>query len=128
MANLNFNPLQLALRPLFEQARAEDADFNIEVAAKEAAGKKSFAECCDYIMGEAFEYAKANKNGNVGLAGCDSDQIVSMIKHYYDEDDIEIKKVGNATAKVAAVKAKPKAEPQKPKTPEVNEPSLFDLL
>lgn len=129
MSDYSFNPLQMALKPLLEQAKEEDEIFALNVEDKEARGSKSFAECCDYIMGEAYEYASKNRQGNFGLAGCDDKQIISMIKHYYDEDNIEIKKVGSAKAKVAAVKKTENATaPAKPKVVEEPEPTLFDMI
>lgn len=121
MSNYSFNPLQLALKPLFEQAKAEDELFSKEVQEKESRTEKpkSFAECCEYIMGEAYKYAKDHKHGNMGLAGCEDAQIISMIKHYYDEDDIKIEQVSGAKAVVQGVPTK-KADtkPKKPKKEE----------
>lgn len=98
MSNYSFNPLYMALKHLYEQAKQEDALFAQEVAEKESRtdNPKSLKECADYIMGEAYDYAANHKNGNFGLAGCDDDQIKQMIKHYYDEDNITIKKVGSS--------------------------------
>lgn len=117
-AGFTFNPLVLAIRPLLEKAMAEDKLFADEVREKEAREKnpKSLAECADYIMGEAYEYASKNRQGNFGLAGMSDDMMVGLIKHYYDEDDIKIRKMTNARAKVATAKASaPKKDVKKGK-------------
>lgn len=107
----------MAIKPLYERAMAQDTLFAEEVREKESRTekRKSLAECAEYIMGEAYEYASKHKDGNFGLAGCSDEQIVEMIKHYYDEDEIKIHKVG-AAAK-AEVKTTAPATPAKPVTP-----------
>lgn len=121
MSNFQFNPLQMAIRPFYEQAIAEDELFAREVKEKEARTEKpkSLAECCEYIMGEAYKYASEHKMGNFGLAGCEDSQITAMIKHYYDEDDIKIHKFGSsAKASVKTTgdsKATKKAQEQEKK-------------
>ena len=116
MSNYSFNPLQMAIKPFYEQAIADDELFAKEVKEKEARTEKpkSFAECCEYIMGEAYKYAKDHKQGNFGFAGCEDAQIVSMIKHYYDEDDIKIEKIADAKL---VVKTKPAPKPKKEERP-----------
>ena len=120
----SFNPLQLAFKPCYDRAIAEDSLFADMVKEKEnrTDKPKSFSECCDYIMGEFYKYACDHKfdNGNFGFGGCDDTKIVSMIKHYYDEDDIVIKKFHDAkpvvktTMPTAPVKTakKPKETPK----------------
>lgn len=117
MSNFTFNPLQMAIKPLYLQAIASDQLFAEEVRTKEARTEKpkTLAECAEYIMGEAYKYASEHRDGNFGLAGCPDEQIVAMIKHYYDEDDITIHKVGAAKA---SVKTTAEAKPQKPAKPE----------
>lgn len=117
-----FNPLQVAFRPFLEQAKAEDPLFALEVMEKESRTEKpkSFAECCEYILGEAYEYASKHREGNFGLAGMPDEDIPGLIKHYYDEDDIVIRKVGGAKVKVAkTAQPKPKKE-EKPKVAKVD--------
>lgn len=108
MSNYSFNPLQLALKPLYEQAKAEDELFAKQVQEKESRTEKpkSFTECCEYILGEAYKYAKDHRQGDIGLAGDWADNILGMIKHYYDEDDIKIEKVSDAKAIVQGVPTK----------------------
>ena len=120
MSNYSFNPLQMAIKPFYEQAIAEDELFAKEVKEKEARTEKpkSLAECCEYIMGEAYKYAKDHKQGNFGLAGCEDAQIVSMIKHYYDEDDIKIEKIADAKPVVKTTPAtKTDSKPKKEERP-----------
>ena len=118
MSNYQFNPLQVAIKPFYEQAIAEDELFAKEVKEKESRKEKpkSLAECAEYIMGEAYRYAEEHKQGNFGLAGIPDEEMPGLIKHYYDEDDIEIYKVSNAKAVVQ--KTGGKAKPEKPKKPE----------
>lgn len=108
----SFNPLQMAIRPLYEKAKAEDELFaqRVQEAESRTEKPKSLAECCDYIMGEAYKYASEHKDGNFGLAGCSDEQMVGMIKHYYFEDDIVINKVGKASVKMAVTKPAEKAK------------------
>ena len=116
MSNYSFNPLQLALKPLYEQAKSEDELFAKQVQEKESRTEKpkSFLECCEYIMGEAFQYAKDHKHGNMGLAGMDDKSLIGLIKHYYDEDDIKIQEVSGAKAIVQGTPT-PKADTKKDK-------------
>ena len=124
MSDYSFNPLQLALKPLFEQAKSEDELFAKEVQEKESRTEKpkSFTECCEYIMGEAYKYAKDHRQSNMGLAGCEDSQIISMIKHYYDEEDIVIEQVSGAKAIVQGVPTK-KAETKPTKATKPTKPS-----
>ena len=118
MSNYSFNPLQLALKPLYEQAKAEDELFAKQVQEKESRTEKpkSFAECCEYIMGEAYKYAKDHKQGNFGLAGMPDADMVGLIKHYYDEEDIKIEKIVDAKPMVSTTPApKPTPKPKRPK-------------
>lgn len=95
---LNFNPLAMALKPLLMQAIAQDELFAIQVAQKK---NKSLNECAEWLMGEAYLYAKEHKNGNFGLSACSDEEMIGHIKHYWDEDNIKITKVGaDAKAKV----------------------------
>ena len=118
MSNYSFNPLQLALKPLYEQAKSEDELFAKQVQEKESRTEKpkSFAECCEYILGEAFHYAQRHESDNFSLAGCDDAKLKSMIKHYYDEDDIVIRKVRAATLISPSAPA-PTTKPKKVERP-----------
>ena len=120
MSDYSFNPLQLALKPLFEQAKAEDELFAKQVQEKESRTEKpkSFAECCEYIMGEAYKYAKDHKQGNFGMAGIPDADMIGLIKHYYDEDDIKIEKMVDAKPIVKTAAPAPTTKPNKPKKEE----------
>ena len=115
MSNFSFNPLAWAIRPLYQQAIAEDALFAKQVREKEARTDKpkSLAECADYILGEAYHWASEHRDGNVGFSGLPDEEMVNLIKHYYDEENIEIRKVGNAKASVATSKETKKADAKK---------------
>lgn len=69
-------------------------------AAKYANPKKSIDECCKYITGEAYARAKN------GCAVISDEEVYGMAVHYYDEDDIKIRKAPNART------AKTNAEPE----------------
>ena len=126
MSSYTFNPLQMAIKPLYERAIASDPLFANEVKEKEGRAEKpkSLAECAEYIMGEAYKYAMEHKFGSFGFAGVPDEDMPSLIKHYYDEDDIKIHKIGagvqsvvsrTPSAPVAPVKGKGKGkEKQKP--------------
>lgn len=79
--------------------RAETDDLFANTYAKK---NKSIKECIKYVVGEAFGSCK--RNGNVGVTYFSPDKVVEMAIHYYDEDDIKIKEIGN------------KAKPYKPTT------------
>lgn len=110
--NISFNPLAWAIRPLYEKAIAEDKLFAQEVQEKESRKEKpkSLAECADYILGEAYEWASNHRQGNMGFAGLPDSEVENLIKHYYDEENIVIKKIEGATAKVATSKEKTQAK------------------
>lgn len=98
-----FNPLQIALKPLLNKAIAEDSLFSEVVKTKTEQHKKSFEECCEYILGEAYSYASKHKTQNTAVAGISDEDLCGLIKHYYDEDNIEVKKIGaGCTAKVSS--------------------------
>ena len=69
-------------------------------AAKYANPKKSIDECCKYIIGEA--YAKAKND----CAVISDEEVYGMAVHYYDEENITIRKAPNART------AKTNAEPE----------------
>ena len=126
MSNISFNPLAWAIKPLYDKAIAEDEIFAKEVKEKESRTEKpkSLDECADYILGEAFEWASKHRNGNVGYSGLPDDEMVNLIKHYYDEENIEIKKVTGATASVGKTGADTKAS-TKPKSNVIPMGDLF---
>lgn len=115
----SFNPLVMAIKPFYQQAIAEDEQFAQEVKEKESRAEKpkSLAECADYIMGEAYNYAVNHKmhgkDGEFGCAGFPDEMMLSLVKHYYDEDDIKIRKVEDARPKVVQTNTTPYVPPTK---------------
>lgn len=61
-------------------------------AAKYANPKKSIDECCKYITGEAYARAKN------GCAVISDEEVYGMAVHYYDEEDINIRKAPRASS------------------------------
>lgn len=61
-------------------------------AAKYANPKKSIDECCKYITCEAYARAKN------GCAVISDEEVYGWAVHYYDEDDITIRKVPRASS------------------------------
>ena len=55
-------------------------------AEKYANPKKSIDECCKYITGEAYARAKD------GTAVISDEEVYGMAVHYYDEENVEIRK------------------------------------
>jgi len=114
----SFNPLVIAIKPFYDKLIAEDEIFADVVKERESRKEKpkSLKECADYIMGEAYEYARTHRQGNFGLSGFPDEEMFTLIRHYYDEEFIEIRKVSGATASVAktpSTPAKPKEKPVK---------------
>lgn len=53
--------------------------------------KKSIQECIQFILGEA--QSKAVKIGGTAGAFMDDTEVFGLAVHYYDEDNIEVKKI-----------------------------------
>ena len=124
--NISFNPLAWSIRPLYEQAKAEDATFARLVAQKEARADKpkSLGECADYILGEAYDWAVNHKlTSSFGYSGLPDSEVVRLIQHYYTEENIEIKKITGAKASVATASEKKKEEPKKAKVVKMQTPA-----
>ena len=51
---------------------------------------KTLKECWSYILGEISQ--KIYREGNFGVAAGNDQELFDLAVHYYDEDDIEIKK------------------------------------
>ena len=102
---LSFNPLVMAIKPFYDKLIAEDEIFANVVRERESRKEKpkSLAECAEYIMSEAYNYAKSHRNGNFGMAGFPDEDMYRLIRHYYDEEFLEVHKVTNAKAVVSAV-------------------------
>lgn len=61
-------------------------------AAKYNNPKKSIQECCQYITGEAYARAEG------GTAVISDEEVYGMAVHYYDEENIEIRKAPRASS------------------------------
>ena len=56
--------------------------------------KKSMKECIEYIKGEVFHAYVAKSHGSVEIAAPSRAEVFGMAVHYYDEENIEIRRVG----------------------------------
>lgn len=98
-----FNPLVMAIKPFYDKLIADDEIFANVVKERESRKEKpkSLGECADYIMSEAYNYASKHRNGNCGMAGFPDDDMYRLIRHYYDEEFLEVQKVTNARVSVS---------------------------
>lgn len=93
--------MKTAIKQYLDNRAATDELF----AAKYNNPKKSIQECCQYITGEAYARAEG------GTAVISDEEVYGMAVHYYDEENIEIRKqpagtkVPSKTAKVKLTKA-----------------------
>lgn len=118
----SFNPLVIAIKPFYDALIAEDETFARIVKERESRSEKpkSLAECADYIVSEAYNYAKDHKQGQMGMAGFPDEDMPRLIQHYYNEEFLEVVKFTDArasftkTAPTPAKTAKKTAEKQKP--------------
>lgn len=100
---LSFNPLVMAIKPFYDKLIADDEIFANVVKERESRKEKpkSLGECADYIMSEAYNYASKHRNGNCGFAGFPDEDMYRLIRHYYDEEFLEVHKVTNARVSVS---------------------------
>ena len=115
----SFNPLVIAIKPFYDKLIAEDEVFARIVKERESRSEKpkSLAECADYIISEAYNYAKDHRQGQMGMAGFPDEEMPTLIRHYYDEEFLEVTKFTDAKAsftKTATPTAKKTAEKPKP--------------
>ena len=82
------NAFEKALKTYLDQRAAEDPQF----AQSYAKPKKSIEECARYIVGEA----RAKAEG--GQAVLPDAEVYGLAVHYYDEDDIKIRKVSGGAS------------------------------
>lgn len=85
MAKENNNTVKNAIKAYLDKRAAEDEQFAVSYAKP----NKSIDECFRYIIGEVH-----NKGNAVYLSDA---EVFGMAVHYYDEDDIKIKKLPNGT-------------------------------
>lgn len=113
------------IEQLIKEQAAADKDF----AALLNKENKSVDECCKYIVGEAYKEAKRHKTDKYcSWCGISNDPIISLIVHYYQEDDVKPeplpKNVKVATTPEKAKEIKKKVEEKKKSN--VVQLSLFD--
>lgn len=114
------------IEQLIKEQAATDKDFAALLNKK----NKSVEECCEYIIGEAFKKAKDNKQGNtMSWCGINNDPIISLIVHYYQEDDVKPTPLPNnvqvATTPQKAKEIRKKAAPRKETKSNVVQLELF---
>ena len=99
----------------------KECDTDKELKALTEKPNKSYEECAKYIIGEAYNTCKNNKQGNVGYwCGVDNTPLINLVVHYYTEDDIKITELpSNVSVKATAGSTPPKPKEIKPKPAEV---------
>ena len=115
------------MKEFAEQLKAmleEECKTDTDLKALTEKPNKSYEECAKYIIGEAYNTCKDNKQGNMGYwCGVDNAPLINLVVHYFTEDDIEITELpSNVSVKATAGDVpKPKQPAPKPKqiTPQV---------
>ena len=112
------------IKQFAEQIKAmieEECKTDTELKALTEKPNKSYEECAKYIIGEAYNTCKNNKQGNVGYwCGVDNTPLINLVVHYYTEDDIKITELpSNVSVKATAGSTPPKPKEIKPKPAEV---------
>lgn len=105
----------------------KECETDKELKALTEKPNKSYEECAKYIIGEAYNTCKSNKQGNVGYwCGVDNTPLINLIVHYYTEDDIKITELpSNVSVKATAGNAtKPKAAAKEVKQIPVAKPTV----
>lgn len=113
------------IKQFTEQIKAmieEECKTDTDLKALTEKPNKSYEECAKYIIGEAYNTCKNNKQENMGYwCGVDNAPLINLVVHYYTEDDIKITELpSNVSVKATAGSTpKPKAAETKPKPKEV---------
>ena len=107
------------IKQFTEQIKAmieEECKTDTDLKALTEKPNKSYEECAKYIIGEAYNTCKNNKQGNMGYwCGVDNAPLINLIVHYYTEDDIKITELpSNVSVKATAGSTTPKAKEIKP--------------
>ena len=98
----------------------KECETDKELKALTKKPNKSYEECAKYIIGEAYNTCKNNKQGNVGYwCGVDNTPLINLIVHYYTEDDIKITELPSNVSVKATAGSTPKPKEIKPKAAEV---------
>lgn len=73
---------QIAIKSFLEKKASSDPHF----AERLKIESKSMEECCNYILGEVEKKATGQ------WAACTDEEVFDMAVHYWDEDNIKVKK------------------------------------
>lgn len=79
-----------------------------QFATKYANEEKSVKECCEFIVGEVY-HSRRGQN----VVAVDDASVYGLAVHYYDEEDVEVRKIGGYQARVKT--GKPATEEEKVK-------------
>ena len=118
------------IKQFTEQIKAmieEECKTDTELKALTEKPNKSYEECAKYIIGEAYNTCKNNKQGNMGYwCGVDNAPLINLVVHYYTEDDIKITELpSNVSVKATAGSTpKPKAAAKEVKPIPVAKPTV----
>ena len=112
------------IKQFTEQIKAmieEECKTDTDLKALTEKPNKSYEECAKYIIGEAYNSCKNNKQGNMGYwCGVDNAPLINLVVHYYTEDDIKITELpSNVSVKATAGSTPSKPKEIKPKATEV---------
>ena len=111
------------IKQFAEQIKAlieKECETDKELKALTEKPNKSYEECAKYIIGEAYNTCKSNKQGNMGYwCGVDNTPLINLIVHYYTEDDIKITELPSNVSVKATAGSAPKPKEIKPKVAEV---------
>ena len=98
----------------------KECETDKELKALTEKPNKSYEECAKYIIGEAYNTCRNNKQGNVGYwCGVDNTPLINLIVHYYTEDDIKITELPSNVSVKATAGSTPKPKEIKPKVADV---------
>ena len=118
------------IKQFTEQIKAmieEECKTDTDLKALTEKPNKSYEECAKYIIGEAYNTCKNNKQGNMGYwCGVDNAPLINLVVHYYTEDDIKVTELpSNVSVKATAGNAqKPKAAAKEVKPIPVAKPTV----
>ena len=118
------------IKQFAEQIKAlieKECETDKELKALTEKPNKSYEECAKYIIGEAYNTCKNNKQGNMGYwCGVDNAPLINLVVHYYTEDDIKITELpSNVSVKATAGGTpKPKAAAKEVKPIPVPKPTV----
>lgn len=108
------------IKQFTEQIKAlieNECETDKELKALTEKPNKSYEECAKYIIGEAYNTCKNNKQGNMGYwCGVDNAPLINLVVHYYTEDDIKITELPSNVSVKATAGSTPKPKEIKPKT------------